>query len=458
MQMATVSECDLSCSVCQDVFSDPVLLSCSHSFCRECLKTWWAQKPLKPCPLCNRRSSREDPPLNLALMNLCLDYKQSSREAVCNEHSEKLKVYCFNDQRPVCLVCRDSEAHRNHTFKPIAEVAPALRDGLSKTLQRLDEQLQVKLQFSAAVTHIEAQAQLTERQIQDEFEKLHQFLVEEKQGRIRALREEEEQKRKSLEEKMAAVSREIEALSQTIAATAEQLGAADLSFLLQYKAAVERVQRCPLVEGPQLGPGALIDQAKHLGNLGFNIWNNMKDLVQFYPVVLDPNTAHPDLTLTENLSGVKSGERQKCPENPERFQWDYVLGSEGFSSGTHSWDVEVCGDDYWSVGVVNESVQRKGPMNAGVWEIFLRDGKYHVISRPKREKTLSLKRSLRRVRVKLDLDEGTLSFSDADTKTHLHTFTRSFSERLFPSLRSNANLHTQILLHPVLACAKLNKD
>uniref|UniRef100_A0AAX7UPD0 RING-type domain-containing protein n=1 Tax=Astatotilapia calliptera TaxID=8154 RepID=A0AAX7UPD0_ASTCA len=35
---------DLCCPVCQEVFRDPVLLSCSHSFCKDCLKRWWRKK------------------------------------------------------------------------------------------------------------------------------------------------------------------------------------------------------------------------------------------------------------------------------------------------------------------------------------------------------------------------------------------------------------------------------
>uniref|UniRef100_A0A8P4GMJ2 RING-type domain-containing protein n=1 Tax=Dicentrarchus labrax TaxID=13489 RepID=A0A8P4GMJ2_DICLA len=51
-KMASKSEMHLKCTVCHDIFKNPVVLTCSHSFCKDCLKIWWQAKESRPCPIC----------------------------------------------------------------------------------------------------------------------------------------------------------------------------------------------------------------------------------------------------------------------------------------------------------------------------------------------------------------------------------------------------------------------
>ncbi|XP_060785185.1 E3 ubiquitin-protein ligase TRIM35-like [Neoarius graeffei] len=447
------SEEDLSCPVCYEIFKDPVLLHCSHSVCKVCLQQFWETKGSRECPLCRTKSSVTEPPINLALKNLCETLLQersqrssSGSETVCSLHSEKLKLFCLDHQQPVCVVCRDSRKHTNHKFCPIEEAVTDCKEKLKTALKPLQEKLKIfkdcKLNWSQTAEHIKIQAQHTESQIKEEFEKLHQFLRDEEAGRITALREEEDQKSQMMKEKIEKLSKDISSLSDTIKAIEEEMRAEDVSFLDNYKATVKRAQST--LQHPEELSGALIHVAKHLANLHFRVWKKMQYTVQYTPVTLDPNTAHPELIVSDDLKSVRrSNEKQKLPDNPERFdKYWCILGSEGFNSGTHCWDVEVGDCTRWIVGVMTESAQRKGGIfsRSGIWCVQYYDGKYFAGSTPHPFTQLSVAQKLQRIRVKLDWDRGKLSFSDPLTNTHLHTFTHTFTDKLLPFMNVNGSI------------------
>ncbi|XP_073702483.1 nuclear factor 7, ovary-like [Garra rufa] len=434
--MASSAEYDYDCPVCCEIFKTPVLLSCSHSVCKECLQQFWRIKKMQECPVCRRRASKRFPPVNLALQNVCESFlkernerRSSGSEEICSLHSEKLKLFCLEDKQPACFVCRDSKQHDNHKFRPISEVISSYKEELNTALKSLQEKLQrnenIKGDFEKTDQHIKSQAEHTERQIKQQFEKLHQFLRDEEEATITALRKEEEQKKQMMKEKLEEMNRHISALSHTIKDTEEMMKANDVCFLKEFPVMMERVQISQ--PDPQTTSGALIHVPRYLGNLPFRVWKKMQDIVQNTPVILDPNTANPHLILSDDLTSVKySGNNQLLPDNPERFDiLPCVLGSEGFNSGTHCWDVEVKETPCWILGVTTASNQRKrdGFFNTDVW---------CVEHRCSERAGFPVKQKLERVRVDLDYDRGTVSFSDPVTNTHLHTFTTTFTDTVFP--------------------------
>nr|XP_020633691.1 thaicobrin-like [Pogona vitticeps] len=156
-------------------------------------------------------------------------------------------------------------------------------------------------------------------------------------------------------------------------------------------------------------------------------------------VTLDPMTANPCLFLSEDRKSVRYEFRwQDLHDNPERFNNQlYVLGCEGFRAGRHYWEVTVGSEGNWAVGVARKSVRRKGFVEwitkEGIWALGRWRSKYRA-SNLSVETCLSLSEKLRRIQVSLNYEGGQVSFHDADTGSHLYTFSgASFSgETLLP--------------------------
>ncbi|KAJ8365435.1 hypothetical protein SKAU_G00142660 [Synaphobranchus kaupii] len=426
-----------------------------HSFCRVCLQQYWEEKSSRQCPICRSKASVEDPPLNLALRSIVESYLKHKSEseiadksdARCSLHGEKLLLFCEHDKEPLCVVCQTSKKHRNHSVCPVEEAALDLKEELKPALNLIKEKLkrfsEAEQQCKKTAEHIRSQNQHTERQIKAEFENLHQFLREEEEARLAALREEEKQRSQIMEQKIENITRHVSTLTDKITAIEKAMEAEDTSFLKSYKNIKERAQYT--MQDPELLSGALIDVAKHLGNLKYRVWEKMLEMVQYTPVMLDPNTAHADLALSDDLTTVThTGTEQKCPDNPERFSYCVdVLGSQGFTSGKHNWEVKVGNTTAWDVGVVKESITRKGDITGspkrGFWVMMLRNGEDYSAAGTK----LTLKRKPQSIRVRLDYDRGKVSFFDPSDMSHIYTFTDTFTERVLPyfspSLKEDGN-------------------
>ncbi|CAN9501896.1 unnamed protein product [Ophioblennius macclurei] len=281
------SDDNLCCPTCHDVFQEPIILECSHSFCKVCWETWCRHSSTSNCPVCKKRSSSADPPRNLALKNLIETVLQekSSRSscepsALCGLHLEKLGLFCLDHQQPVCVVCSHSKLHANHSFSPIDEAAADCKNLLREQLRRLHEGRQLLSEeehlCSAAATAVEAQARDLKKRIKGVFSQLKAFLADEEEARLAALKAEAQEKQERMRSKAREVGRELEEVSDTVRSTEELLACESVQFLRRYKASAARVQES-LPQLEYYDPGGPIDARDHVTNLTVVVLDKMMD-------------------------------------------------------------------------------------------------------------------------------------------------------------------------------------
>uniref|UniRef100_A0A671TAX7 Nuclear factor 7, brain-like n=1 Tax=Sinocyclocheilus anshuiensis TaxID=1608454 RepID=A0A671TAX7_9TELE len=430
---------DLTCLMCCDIFTDPVTLKCSHSLCEKCLQRFWTTQDVPQCPVCRKECSHDEPTKSLAFRALCESFKKRKPTAVsgdvCPEHKEALKLFCFEDKQPICVVCYTSKKHENHKCSPVDEAAGNLKEDLKTQMDRLHETL---ADLKKAQENCVKQAELIkehtsmhENQIKEEFEKLHQFLRDEEEKHIRSLHKEIKLLDEKLKTRMKELSAQISDLSENMAAVWQDMEEENITFLQNYSDTVKRLQH-PSV--PNTTPELQEHQHYPIQTMIFTTWARMQNHVEQPPVTLDPDTASNKLLVSEDYTSVEYLEMKIIMhDHPERL-YVGVLASQGFSSGVHCWDVEVRDNDHWTLGVVGETVNRKRlykmDPKSHFWCLRYVNGTYKKGNKPVSDIDSNERPNI--IRLQLDYDEGELIFTEPFRNRILCTYTGGFPERVFP--------------------------
>ncbi|XP_042248073.1 zinc-binding protein A33 isoform X3 [Thunnus maccoyii] len=396
--------------------------------------------------------------INKILILMDRTRRQSSVEEKnnCNLHGEKLKLFCLVDKQPICVVCQSSKLHKTHDCSPLEEAVLDCKDELALSLKSLQDKLNCLKRIHRSSTdmfnHIKSQTLETQRLIKSQFEQLHQVLYHEESARLAAVKKEEEEKIAGMKDKFKELSAEVLSLTETIAVIQEELKEDDMVLLKNFKATQDRSQSTSL--NSDIMSGLLIDVTKHLSNLKHRIWEKMLDHIDYSPVTLDPNTAHPCLILSDDLTSLHySKEPSCCPDNPERFHMSAeVVGMTTLGSGSHHWVVETGSNQDWLLGVASSSVPRNCEISArpenGFWTLCFRDGEFRAMTSPPTPLTVS--RTPQQVKVQLDYNKGTLSFVDSADDTLIYAFTDTFRETLLPYFYTQSSHPLRILPDKVL--------
>ncbi|XP_030235600.1 nuclear factor 7, brain-like [Gadus morhua] len=125
-----------------------------------------------------------------------------------------------------------------------------------------------------------------------------------------------------------------------------------------------------------------------------------------------------------------------------------VLAQEGFTAGRHYWEVIVQDKPYWLIGATTGPASKQDEASlAGVkgdtlsWCIYHGDGKY-LSCHDNLEKPLSIPgKTLRKLGVLADLQQGELSFYDADMLALLESYRVEGTEALFPVFNPCINVN-----------------
>ncbi|XP_062850593.1 E3 ubiquitin-protein ligase TRIM39-like isoform X3 [Trichomycterus rosablanca] len=490
-----LSEDQLQCSICLDVYTDPVSTPCGHNFCMNCIKECWDTSSHCQCPVCKmdfpRRpelhvntfisglaaqfrkpvqvkssSTAGKPTKSLVYCEVCSEKKREALKSclicvasyckthlephekvsslkkhklidpvenledyICQKHERPLEMFCRDDQTCVCQFCTKTD-HKNHNTVPIEEESAEKKTQLGVTKAEVEQMIQDRLKKIKEIKHS------TELNKRNQAELLK--VMEEKQ---RAVEHQADEFIKDLEQEITELKRrntELEQISNT----------EDHLHLLQIYPSLCRPPPTNNWTDVSIQPHLNVETLRRaLSQLQECVDEEMKKVVSMelkriqqyaVDVILDPDTSHPKLILSDDGKQVTHGDqRQNLPDNPERFDYCVcVLGKEGFSSGRFYYEVQVKGKTKWDSGVTRESSNRKGEITVspenGYWSVFLRNKtEYEALDSPR--VLLSLKQAPQKVGVFVDYEEGLVSFYDVENESHIYSFTgQSFTEKLCP--------------------------
>ncbi|XP_068444795.1 E3 ubiquitin-protein ligase TRIM21-like [Clinocottus analis] len=84
------SEDQFLCSICLDVFTDPVSTPCGHNFCKNCITDYWNNNNQNMCPMCKEVfTTRPDLKVNTFITEMVSQFRPSAQQKASSSSSEQ---------------------------------------------------------------------------------------------------------------------------------------------------------------------------------------------------------------------------------------------------------------------------------------------------------------------------------------------------------------------------------
>ncbi|XP_040203548.1 putative tripartite motif-containing protein 75 [Rana temporaria] len=487
---------ELDCSICLNIYTNPVTLRCGHNFCRDCIEDVLDTQEgsgVYCCPEC-REEFQERP-----------EFRRN--RTVCNMESFRSTEPEKKESQIFCTQC-------------IHSPVPAVKSCLLCEASLCDDHLRVHSKLHG--DHQEHQVEALEEASQKRKENLTNALQE-----LVKKREEMEESIKSLQKYKRKVQDSADGVTKRVTALfrdiRRQLDILERRVLKEITMKAERVSfpASDLIQDLEIKKDDLSRKIRHIEEIC-----NMTDPLTFLQesdtglsdiitgvcgaiilepadILLDADTAHNYLNIPDDR---KTAQRIKKmlnrPNTQERFRVyrvqigtvlnsnldrngtlnrevmsvpvfgsmsdsgfgfafhsvstsgsssggtvpqysnvisPQVMSSQSFSSGRHYWDVDVGGSSHWRVGMCYPSIARTGEASEiGCSEkswCLERNGDTFLVKHNNKSTNILANIPIHRVRVCLDYKAGRLSFYKLDIPIRLlHTLTDLFTEPLHAAL------------------------
>ncbi|XP_012787649.2 tripartite motif-containing protein 60-like [Sorex araneus] len=440
-------QAEASCFLCNDYLKNPVTITCGHNFCFSCINKFWEDlKGIFPCPICRICLRRKKFRRNIQLGNLTeaaklLQKRKSKRrkqkeKVVCQKHNLVLAFFCEQDLEVLCSQCSFSSDHKKHRIWPVERAAPYFKKRLERCAESWKKKVRqlekVRIIQNRKALELKKQVEHARGEIQSECERLKFYLQTERETILQQLEEEEMAIETKLRENRTQCSEYASSLNRLLKDIKSQSALALLTNVNGIYHAYKTLK------SPELFSFQLKEYSYHFPPQ----YSGLDRIIKRFEVdvVLDPETAHHDLTVSEDRKTVRYGRtQQNSTHNPRKFYlFPAVLGSKGYNAGRHYWQVEVKDKVGWIVGVCKETfLGRNNAPNQGfsaqdgLWGIGRWDMGDYIALGPQRIDLLPVVMPMK-IGVFLDCDLGEVSFYNLSDKSHLYTFKVCFLDALWP--------------------------
>ncbi|KAG8547116.1 hypothetical protein GDO81_029058 [Engystomops pustulosus] len=415
---------ELNCSICLNIYTEPVTLRCGHSFCQMCIRSVMDRQDgggVYTCPEC-RAEYQKRPALrrNMKLCNIVEHFRSTQPEAKlagifctycvhssvpavktclmceaslcsvhlsvhskstdhvlteptssmdnrkCASHREMLKYYCCKDALCICVSCCVFGEHRGHQVELLKEASEKKKEKLRKVLEKMS-----------------LKREETEKSVQGLLE--HRRGVQEKAAsmttRVSSLFKDIRAQLQALEERVLSdISRQRDKVSLSVTDLIQQLELSKeglsrkmmhLEELCQVTDPLTVLQgrditRTETDEGQSKKMQAVGDLDEVLISLNLqsalsSIVTDVKQSFSVQNLLLDIKTAAVDVAISGDLKSATWSKTPIWAKTPQRFKnYCQVLSFQSFSSGQNYWEVETSELGNWRVGVAYPSMERKG--------------------------------------------------------------------------------------------------